>query len=219
MAVRNPNVRNRQVVKFFTTGKRFAQSFAVPDYVRGIVKRYDTAKAQAVAIVAEQAVSLATSMVKANYTIPEGELAGKLRTANTPDAFRLFASSLRYPLALFNGQWGGASSSGATAEIVKGQRRTYAHAFIAPGRFRGRTIPLIYTRVGGRVRMKHGRYSGKLREPTKVLRGPSVYQMIIGTDQSGNEKYVPLRQPLTEQLRNQYFAEVNRRYAELAANG
>lgn len=219
MALRNPNVRSRQVVKFYTSGKRFAQQFGLPDYVRGIVTRYDTAKSEAVAVVSEQAAARAQAMLLANYTIPESELAGRLRTANTRDAFRLFASSLRFPLSLFKGSWAGPGSAGATAEIVKGRQKTYAHAFISPGRFRGRTIPMIYTRIGGKTRMKHGRYTGQLREPIKALRGPSTYQMVIGTDQGGTEKYVPLREPLSKELRDLYLAEVARRYAELSANG
>lgn len=219
MALRNPNVRGRQVVRFFTSGSRFAQQFALPDYVRGIVKRYDTAKSEAVAAVSAQAAPRAQAMILANYSIPESELTGRLRTANTPDTFRLFASSLRFPLSLFKGAWGGHGSAGATAEIVKGQQKTYAHAFISPGRFRGRVIPMIYSRIGGKVRMKHGRYTGQLREPIKALRGPSTYQMVIGTDQGGTEKYVPLREPLSKELRDLYFAEVSRRYKEMDANG
>jgi len=217
---RNPNVRGRQVVRFYTTGKRAAQEFGLPAYLRGLIGRYDDIKKQAVATVSQAAESIATDMIVENYTIPRSELAGRVRTANTADTFRMFASSLRFPLSLFNGRWNGPDSAGATAEIVRGNTKLYQHAFMAPGRFRGRSIGLIYSRTGGHPRrMQYGRYAGQMREPIRNLRGPSTYQMIIGTDQGGAEKWVRLREPLTKKLRDMFFAEVIKRQSSEGANG
>lgn len=215
-----PNVRGRQVVRFRITGSRVAEQFGLPDHVRGIVQRYAAAKTAAVDAVSAQAVRLATDRIVQTYTIDRARLDNRLRIANTPDTFRLLASSLRFPLALFGGVWGGAGTPGATASVLRGQGRTYAHAFIAPGRFRGAAIPLIYTRVrGAKVRMTYGRYKGQLRERIRNLRGPSPYAMLLGRDASGARTLVHLATPLAADLRHAYLAEIARYVGGSAGRG
>jgi hypothetical protein len=217
---RNPNVRGRQVVRFFTTARRAQVSFGLPDYVRGVIKRYDTAKLEAVKVVSDIAPALATRRILENYTISAAELVDRVRTANTPDTFRLFASSLRFPLAMFNGRWGGSTSAGASAEIVRGRGKIYPRAFMAQGRFRGRRMLLIFTRARGqKVRMTYGSHKGELRERLIHLRGPSTYQMLTGGDNSGL-KWVRLAPDLQTELRDMFIAALTARYSELnATNG
>ena len=177
-----PNFRGRQVVSFRVTGKLFAAQFGLPEYVRGIVKRYDDAKLAAVKVVSDRAVPLSTDLITQTYNVDRGYLDNRVRVASTPDTFRLFASSLRFPLAMFGGAWGGAGTPGATASIVRGQGRTYEHAFMASGRFRGAQTQLIYTRLKGqKVRMTYGSHKGQLRERIRNLRGPSTYMMFTGS--------------------------------------
>lgn len=214
----------RQVVRFFTNGQRANDGYGLSAQVGRIVKRADDARKKAVVSTLRRAGPLAKSLVTARYGIASSQVTNRVRARIDSDTIRVDASQLRFPLSLFRGKWGGPSTAGATASIVITEPRTYAGAFIARGRFRGATIPLIYTRRRGKKKMMtSGRYKGQLREQIVANRGPSTYDMVLGfvRDQGGTVtgRVGDQSGTLNASLVSFYVGEYRRLYAVNASNG
>lgn len=210
----------RRVVSFLTNGK-LGDRYGLSERVGQLVKRGDDAAKKAIASTARKASPMAKALLTARYSLPPGQITNRVSTRVDPQTLHVDASLLRFPLSMFRGRWGGASTPGATASILLAQTRTYASAFIAPGRFRGVTMPLIYSRKKGRkVLMTHGRYKGKQRERIVVNRGPSVHDMLTGREAGGTPVGTGenLSAILSAQLVAFYVTELRRLYA-LESNG
>jgi hypothetical protein len=214
----------RQVVRFITNGQRANDGYGLAQQVGRIVKRADDARIKAAISTSRRAGPLAKSLITAKYGIAPSQITNRVRARLDHDTLRVDASKLRFPLVLFRGKWGGRSTAGAVASIVITQPRTYAGAFTARGRFRGTTMPLIYTRQRGRKKlMKSGRYAGKVREPIVVNRGPSTYDMVAGflRDEGGTGEIVGRSGNTQGTLRGQliaYFVGEYRRLYSIGAN-
>ena len=203
----------RRAVKFFTNGRRADNAYGLSEQVGRIVRRTDVARRRAVVSTSRRAAPMARDVLAEEYTIAASHLAGKVKVYDSGDALHVNASVRRFPLSLFDAHWGGRSTAGATVATRRGQAKTYAGAFIAPGRYRGKRQPTVYTRLAGRKRvMQHGRYKGKLRETIRALRGPSTYDMLTEVERgsaagkSGSGAY-------TRALRTNYVSELRRQYA------
>lgn len=224
-----PQARHRQAVRFYTNGKRANDRYALEKQVGNIVRRTDRAKQRAIASTARKASPMAKALLTSYYGIAPSYLNNRIKARVDADTLRVDASVLRFPLVLFRGKWGGPKTAGATASVLLASPKTYTHAFISPGRFAGRRMPLIYTRIPGKRKLQtYGRYKGKQREPIVVNRGPSTRDMILGRerDQQGND--IPLSlgtAPDTESslrlgLISFYVGELKRLYAvEARGNG
>lgn len=156
---------------------------------------------------------MARDVLAEEYTIAPSHLTGKVKVYDSGDTLHVNASVRRFPLSLFDAHWGGRSTAGATVATRRGHAKTYAGAFIAPGRYRGKRQPTVYTRLAGRKRvMQRGRYKGEVREMIRALRGPSTYDMLTEIERgtaggkSGSGAY-------TRALRTYYVSELRRLYA------
>jgi hypothetical protein len=212
----------RQVVRFFTNGQRADDAFGLSAQVGRIVQRADDARQKAAVSTLRKASPLAKALITSRYGIAPSQVTNRVRARLDSDTIRVDASQLRFPLSMFRSKWGGVHTAGATASIVITEPRVYAGAFIAPGRFRGSVMPLIYTRKRGRKKlMTAGRYKGKTREPIVANRGPSTYDMVLGfvRDQGGTvtAREGDSSQSLNAQLVSFYVGEYRRLYAVSAA--
>lgn len=211
----------KRVVKFYTNGKRADNAYGLSEQVGFIVKRADAARRKAVVSVSRKAQPLARKLVLGAFKIRSRDLTGKVTVYDTGDTLHVNASVKKFPLALFAARWGGHSTAGATAEIRRGDPKTYAHAFIAKGRYLGQTTNLVYARdrTARKVRMAYGSHAGELRQPIRALRGPSVYDMLTSIERDtaagkgGRGEY-------TRELRKFYVSELRRLYdVEARRNG
>lgn len=204
-----------QVMRIFTSGKYANDKYSLADKIGHDVKKAQAAVVRSVAGLSRRVPAMTKRLVLDTYRIASSKVSQGVRVRTTNAALSVDASALRFALGEFGGHWGGRSSPGATAEVVAGERRTYAGAFMAPGRLRGSVTSLIYSRTGRFAVMKSGRYAGKRREVIRANRGPSLQQMIVGHDQSGKQVGRDLRAALGEQMRDYYVGELHRQY-ELA---
>lgn len=176
----------RRVVTFYTNGQRAEDAYGLSAQVGRIVKRTNAAVVKARVSLVRKVQPMAKALLTARYTIAPSYLNDRVRVRSLQNGVAVDAGTFRFPLVLFRGKWGGRTSAGATASILQAQTKTYTGAFIAPGRFRGAVMPLIYTRKKGvKVLMKHGRYKGKMREQIVQNRGPSTNDMILGIERGG----------------------------------
>lgn len=127
----------------------------------------------------------AKRVIRASYNVKARDLAGKFRVRTGSDTAGEFvaleASTKGIPLIDFGGRWRGRRTAGATAEVRRGQRKTYASAFIATFNGRKRLLARQLIRGGG------GR-----RDPRNKLRsllGPSPFQMTEG-DNDNNAQLI-----------------------------
>lgn len=204
--------RNR-VLKIRTAGKYANDQYGLAAQLQRAVKKADKAKIRAVAGLKRRALPAAKRLVTQNYGIPKSKIKDRVRVRTTPVTLSVDASQLRFALSEFGGKWGGPKTPGATAAVVRGERKTYQHAFIRPGRLRGSEAQLIYTRTGRYATQKHGRYAGKRREVIAVNRGPSTKDMLTGHRPDGVVVGADLRTPLGHELIDYYISELHRLYA------
>lgn len=211
--------RNR-VVRFLTSGRISDSKHGLSGLVGAAVKKGEDAARKAAASTARKASPFAKALLTSRYSLPPSQITNRISTRVDPQTLHVDASILKFPLAMFRGRWGGRSTPGATASVLLAQTKTYSGAFMATGRFRGVSMPLIFSRKRGRkVRMQHGRYKGKMRERIVVNRGPSVNDMLTGRDDSGRAVGENLTEELTAQLFTFYVSELKRLYAAVNANG
>ncbi len=120
----------------------------------------------------------------------------------------IWASTRKFPLMDFGGRWRGPArrksgrfAPGASAEIVRGQRKTYDSAFIAT----------IQGRRAIRVRsFDSGLQKRAGRGPVHMLRGPSPFEMLSGV--GGYPASVAARDATVNELQVFYLGELRRQF-------
>lgn len=214
-------VRSKNRALTFYTSGRFGQSLeGLQDIAGQALSRFDTAVERAVIGLKRRASPAVSRAVRENYNIGRGHLADAFRieegtrrkNGDLSGYIAIWASTRQLPLAYFGGRWGGRNTTGATAEIARGSRKTYTSAFMAPGRIRGKAQDLIYTRIKGRKTIqKYGRYKGRMRESIRAMRGPSPFEMLSGVD--GYTASIRTRDALLSEMRDFYINELRRQFA------
>lgn len=216
------SVRRDRVLFVRTAGKYANDEYGLAKRLGHAVKRADRAKLRAVAGLKRKVPVMAKRAVVDEYNIPKSKLAKSFRVHTTPVTLNLLASGLKFGLEEFGGKWGGRRTPGATAEIIRGKRTSYRHAFMARGRRRGRETELIYLRrsaylggsyavdVTGHQRSKQAKVR---RDPILALGGPSAYMMVSGRDSSGKIVYPRIYATLEEEMITWYVRELRRLYA------
>ncbi len=213
---RRSNRRN-SALKFYTSGKAAKSLHGLTDIADNVLSSFDTAVQSATAGLKRRAGPAVSRAVRENYGVTRSTLAQpgmfrvELGSQAKGDYLSIWASTRQLPLADFGGRWSGPSSPGATAEIERGQRKTYTGAFMAKGRIRGQERPLIYTRIKGKKSVqKYGRYQGQMREPIRALRGPSPFEMVSGV--GGYPAPLRTRQTILAELSAFYVNELHRQF-------
>lgn len=218
--------KKSRVVKFYTNGKLADDRYALFERVGQIVRRSDIATKRAVASTARRIMPIAREEVRQVFNVRPSVLNKRFRVEVTGASIFLHATSYRPPLIAFGGKWDGPSSAGATAEVEIGRRETYPGAFIAPGRIAGKNQKVIYQRKRGQKRVqKYGRYKGKLREPIRVLRGPSAYEMAtgfidgLGSLRFGGRNVTPPAVTILARVTEYHITELRRLFAVEMSHG
>lgn len=120
----------------------------------------------------------AKRVIRDTYNVRVEHLTGKFRVLTGSDQegeyVELAAARRGVPLLYFGAQWRGRSTPGATAEIRKGQRKTYRSAFITT--IRGRT-GVFARQFSADSNSPSGRDP---RNKVRLLTGPSPAQMTQG---------------------------------------
>lgn len=208
--------RKSRAVRIFTNGKRADTQYALSDQLGRIVRRTDVAKTRAMVSLGRRAITFTRAGIVEQFNVRPGLLTNKLRVETTGDSLIVHAHQRRIPLLAFGGRWGGASTPGATASIVRGKSETYTSAFIAKvGKDR---------RPGIRVRKQLGARRAP-RGPLQMLYGPSPYDMVHGY-RADAETRTPLgryktdvREKVTARLLGYYVGELRRQYALESSRG
>lgn len=201
--------RRNSAVKFYVNGRAAKDLHGITDSVGGVLSAYDTATQRAVVGLRRRAVPAAVRAVRANYNVKAATVRSRVkleegsrgRRGERSDYISIWASTRRLPLLEFGGRWGGRRTKGATAQIVKGERKVYAGAFISS--------------VQGLRAIRERQFdsaTGKRapRGPLRMLRGPSVFAMLSGLD------YEPARrshEATLEELTDFYRSELRRQWA------
>ena len=107
--------------------------------------------------------------VSDEYGISTRELGQRITTDSTVDTVTVYGTTPRIPLIKFNGHYSGRRSVGATAEIIRGQVKTYSGAFFSKGK---KNI------VARGINKATGKRYGRL--PIVVLHGPTPESMVLG---------------------------------------
>lgn len=214
-------VRSRNRALTFYTSGRYGKSLeGLQDIAGQALSMFDTAVERAVVGLRRRVGPAVNRAVREHYNVKRALLTESFRVqdgsvrkhGNVSGSISVWASTRKLPLVMFGGRWGGRRTAGATAAIVRSQRKTYAGAFIATGRFRGETMPLIFTRIKGEKQIQHrGYHRGKLRESIRALRGPSPFEMISGV--GGYTASVNARDQVMEEMRTYYINELRRQFA------
>ena len=106
----------------------------------------------------------------AETLVPKDRLAADLGGRTTESGVEIVGRRRGIGLINYAGEWGGRTSPGATAQVIRGERETIKGAFVAPlGNARQ-----IVKRVGPKVIATKGRYKGQKRQRIEVEYGPSV---------------------------------------------
>jgi hypothetical protein len=197
-------------VKFYTSGKIAKDLTGITDSVDGVLKGWDTAVVRAVSGLRRRAVPAGVRAVRENYNVKASavrsrvRLEGGTRRARRSDRsefISIWASTRRLPLLEFGGRWGGMRTKGARAQVVRGQSKVYAGAFIATVQ----GLRAIRTRrLDSATGKRHG------RGPLQMLRGPSVFEMLSGLDHAPARRS---RDAVLEELTTFYRSELRRQWA------
>ena len=209
-------IRNRNsAIKFYLNGRRARDLHGLTDLAGGLLDAYDTSVVRAATGLVRRAEPAAKRNIRAVYNVRAGALAGKFRIdeaakgrrGHRDDLISIWASTRDLPLMEFGGRWRGPArrrngrvAPGASAEIVRGKRKTYDSAFVAT--IAGRRAIRVRSYDSSRGR-RHG------RGPVRMLRGPSPFGMLSGID------YEPARQVRDATLSDLvtfYFAELKRQF-------
>lgn len=113
--------------------------------------------------------------VSAEYGIASREIGQRMTSESTSDSLSIFGTTGRLPLHVFGGRYTGRKSAGASAEILRGNRKVYRSAFA----IKNRNPAVLYTRPLG---------SDGKRAPKRYVRlhGPSVESMFLGGGAGGS---------------------------------
>lgn len=209
--IRNSN----SAIKFYLNGRRARDLHGLTDLAGGLLDAYDTSVVRAATGLVRRAEPAAKRNIRAVYNVRAGALAGKFRIdegakgrrGDRDDLISIWASTRDLPLMEFGGRWRGPArrrngriAPGASAEILRGKRKTYDSAFVAT--IAGRRAIRVRSYDSSRGR-RHG------RGPVRMLRGPSPFGMLSGID------YEPARQvrdATLSDLTTFYFAELKRQF-------
>lgn len=142
------------------------------------------------------------------YGVKSSLLNSKFRVVEGTDRGRrgatylgIWASDRQISLINFGGRWR-KKSKGATAAITPGQRKTYAHAFIAT--IRGRK------EIRSRVIRGNGKRYGRF--PLYLHKGPSPFEMMMG-------RHMANGQVIAGKVLDFYSTEIKRQIALLRRKG
>lgn len=114
--------------------------------------------------------------IQTEYNLPANRITSALRTVNNANGVTLIAASRGIGLIAFSGRDGGKRSEGASAKVFTQEAsHTYAGTFVAIGLSGNRQI---FERHGPARRMEEGNYVGRLKQPLRVLYGPSAAGML-----------------------------------------
>lgn len=188
-------------------GKRANSFYGLADRVGQAVSRFGTAESRAKSSLKRRVQPAASRLVREHYNVTAAKLRGGMRLAEGThrdgDYLALWASSRRLSLIDFGGRWGGRRTPGATAEVVRGQRRTFPGTFIAT--VKGRKAIRARTFQDGR-RAPRG--------PLTMYRGPSIFEMLSPSETPGSYQQASLkiRRDLITQLTDFYVAELRRQF-------
>lgn len=210
-------------VKFYTSGKIAKDLHGVTDSVNGVLKAWDTAAQRAVSNLRRRAVPAGVRAVRENYNVKASTVRSRVRLeggtrrpkrADRSDFISIWASTRRLPLLEFAGRWGGPRTKGARAQVVRGQSKVYAGAFIAGVGWRGvsgRAVKADTVSRGIFVRSyDSGRGKRVGRGPLQMLRGPSVFEMLSGLNHAPARRS---RDAVLEELTTYYRSELRRQWA------
>lgn len=189
-------------------GKRANSFYGLAERVGQAVSRFGTAESRAKVSLMRRVQPLASRLVREHYNVPAGTLRGSTRlvdgTHRDGDYLSLWASARRLSLIEFGGRWGGRTTPGATAEVLRSQRRTYQGTFIATVK----GVKAIRART-----YQNGRRAP--RGPLTMYRGPSVLEMLRPGDTPGpyQQASLAIARGLTTQLTDFYIAELRRQFS------
>lgn len=210
--------KRNQVLRLFVSGRR-AGSIAAR--VGSVVARTDRATQRAAATAARRAAPIVKRHVTRIFNVKPAALNGRVRAAvtgpkNKADTLRVYAHTRRLALMLFGGAWGGTTTPGATASVLRGQSEIYVGSFIAAvGKKKLRSIR-VRKWVGGR-RAPRG--------PLQILSGPSPHDMVTGhradpENRNPMGRYpVQLDRAIGMDIADVYVAELVRQLALETRNG
>lgn len=210
--------RRNSSARIYVNGKAADGLYGLAKRVGNTVSRYSQASQRAQASLARKVQPTAKAEIRKVYNVKASDLASRIRletgSRRKSDYVSLWAGTRKLSLIAFGGRWGGTRTTGATASILNGQRKTYAHAFIAQVGWRGTSGKAvkadtlargIYVRSTG----PNGRPVG--RGPLKRLYGPSVFDMIATSPKAHSADTV--RNAIVPQLESYYVSELARQVA------
>jgi len=209
-------IRSRNsALKFYLNGRAARDLHGLTDLAGNLLDAYDVSVIRARAGLHRRAEPAAKRNIRAIYNVRASALADRLRIdegvrgkgRDSEDLISIWASTRQLGLIEFGARWRGPArrkngrfAAGASAEIVRGQRKTYDSAFIATIQGRRAVRVRSYDGSGGR---RHG------RGPVRMLRGPSPFEMLSGV---GHEPSRQVRDGTLSELTTFYFAELKRQF-------
>ncbi|MEF3081862.1 hypothetical protein V3391_06500 [Luteimonas sp. SMYT11W] len=207
--------RRNSALKFYLNGRAARDLHGLTDLAGNLLDAYDVSVIRARAGLFRRAEPAAKRNVRAIYNVRASALADRFRIEegvrgkgrDSEELISIWASTRQLGLIEFGGRWRGPARrkngrlvAGASAEIVRGKRKTYDSAFIAT--IKGREA--IRVRSFDRAR---GRRFG--RGPVRMLRGPSPFEMLSGV---GHEPSRQVRDATLSDLTTYYFLELKRQF-------
>lgn len=207
--------RRNSALKFYLNGLAARDLHGLTDLAGNLLDAYDVSVIRARAGLYRRAEPAAKRNVRAVYNVRASALADRFRIEegvrgrgrDSEELLSIWASTRSLSLIEFGGRWRGPArrkrgrfAPGASAEIVRGQRKTYESAFIAT--IQGRRAIRVRSFDGARGR-RHG------RGPVRMLRGPSPFEMLSGV---GHEPSRQVRDATLSELTTFYFAELKRQF-------
>lgn len=183
MASRSRSRSSNRAVTIYYNGSLANGFYRLSERVGRTVGRFGVAEERARAGLARRMIPAASRHIRGVFNVRRDRLAGAMRVQpyrrKDSDGLSIWASARRIPLIEFGGQWrgparrrNGSFAPPATAMVVKGQRESYAGAFI--NTIQGRRH--IRVRTYG----PNGRRVG--RGPVRPLYGPSPLYMLRPTE-------------------------------------
>lgn len=217
--------RRNSAVKIYVNGSVANSLYGLAKRIGRQVSRVSTASMRAQASLARKVQPIAKREVRNVYGIKASLLNDRMRldsngTRKNSDYISLWASTRKLPLIAFGGTWRGVKTPGAVASILSGSSKTYAGAFIATVGWRGTSgsaiVPgtsnrNIYVRSTGPDGQRVG------RGPLRMLKGPSVWEMLATSPHGASGKTVA--SVIIPQLQEFYVTELTRQLALELRNG
>jgi len=215
--------RRNSALKIYVNGRVADGFYGLSKRVGQTVSRMSVASQRAQASLARRVQPLTKSEVRKVYGIKASALTSRMRletgTRKQSDYLSIWASTRKLPLIDFGGSWGGRRTPGAVASILAGARKTYGGAFIATVGWRGTSGGAVKDGTSSRniyVRSQgpDGRRVG--RGPLRMLKGPSVFEMIAT---QGSGRGLPVAATILPQLQDYYVSELTRQIALVLRDG